>query len=70
MTLWREQFILNGIGVRGSSGFFKSCSVKVRVPPYELIDHLGFDTLKICPLHFGVKAYILALYKNYKPVVG
>ena len=56
MKPWREKFFLNGIGGRGSSGLFKSCTVKVIVSPSELIDHLGLDTLKNCPFHFGVKA--------------
>ena len=64
MKPWREQFVLNGISGRGDTGFFQLCTVKLRVSPCELIDHLGLDTLKKCPLHFGVKAYVFALYKN------
>ena len=33
MKPWREQFFLNGICERGSSGLFQPCKVKVRVSP-------------------------------------
>ena len=70
MDPWREQFELNGIGVMEDYGAFPHCDVKVRVSPSELIEHLGLDTFKNCPLHVGVKAYIFALYKKDEMLVG
>ena len=70
MKPWSEKFQLNGIGVKASYGLFPECAVKVRVSPSELIEHLGLDTFKNCPLHVGVKAYIFALYKNDELLVG
>ena len=34
-----------------------------------MIENLGCDKVKNCPLHFGVKAYISALYKNEEVIV-
>ena len=65
MKQWREQFLHNGIDEIGGTGLFQSCTGSLKMSPCGLIDHLESDRFKITPLHFGVKAYLFALYENY-----
>ena len=63
MAPWRNKFQLNEIGERNDISFFQPC-LGEKVTSSEFIEHLGCDQVQNCPLHFGVKAYISALYKN------
>ena len=38
--------------------------------PFSLMSHFESDNYKNCPLHFGVKAYLWALYGTYHGHIG
>ena len=38
--------------------------------PFSLMGNLESDKYKNCPLHFGVKAYLWALYGKYHGYIG
>ena len=65
MDPWREHLFLNGIAGRGSPGFCgKNKGSRVMLPSV-LMAHLYSYQFKQFPVHFGVKEYVWALYKNY-----
>ena len=38
--------------------------------PFSLMSHFESDNYKNCPLHFGVKTYLWAIYGKYHGFIG
>ena len=70
MEPWRAQFFLTDITGKGSAGYCETSKGIRKMVPCGLMGHLESDKYKNCLLHFGLKAYLWALYGKYHGYVG
>ena len=61
----RAQFFLTDISGKGYTEYCETSRGSRKMAPFSLMGNLESDKYKNCPLNFGVKAYLWALYGKY-----
>ena len=70
MEPWREQFFLTDIAGKVYPSYCESRKGRRKMAPLSLMSRFKSDKYKNCPLHFGVKAYLWALYGKCHGYIG
>ena len=70
MEPWRAQFFLNSISGRGSHGYCETSKGRKKMLQIGLLSHLEDEKFNTCPVHFGIKIYVMTLYQDYIKTSG
>ena len=70
MEPWRAQFFLNGITGKGCHGYCETSKGSKKMLPIGLLAHLKDEKFNTCPVHYGIRIYVMTLYPDYIKTSG